>query len=188
MTNEEIYNNWTNLIDGKYKQYFTSNEDNWMDTLEQVKTYIDANNKRPSSTDKDNQIKQLGSWISHQQDNYKKKAYIMTNEEIYNNWANLLNDAKYKQYFTSNEDNWMETFEQVKTYIDTNNKRPSKHDKDKQIKQFGQWIANQQNNYKKKAKIMKNEEIYNNWTNLVNDAKYKQYFTTKPDRRIRIDE
>jgi hypothetical protein len=111
----------------------------------------------------------------------------MTNEEIYNNWTNLI-DGKYKQYFTSNEDNWTETFEQVKTYMDTNNKRPSNSDKDKQISQLGSWISNQQTNYKKKAKIMINEEIYNNWTNLLNDAKYKQYFTSKPDRRIRIDE
>ena len=61
-------------------------------------------------------------------------------------------------------------------------------DKDKQIKQLGQWISTQQQNYKKKANIMTNEEIYNNWTNLLNDDKYKQYFTSKPDRRIRIDD
>jgi antitoxin component HigA of HigAB toxin-antitoxin module len=101
-----------------------------METFEQVKTYIDSNNKRPSNTDKDKQIKQLGSWISNQQKNYKKKAEIMKNEEIYNNWTNLLNDDKYKQYLLSNEDNWMETLEQVKTYIDTNNKRPSKEDEE----------------------------------------------------------
>ena len=72
--------------------------------------------------------------------------------------------------------------------MDTNNKRPSQHDKDKQIKQLGSWIQYQQDNYKKKAYIMTNEEIYNNWKNLLNDDKYKQYFITKPDRRIRIDE
>ena len=99
-----------------------------------------------------------------------------------------MNDAKYKQYLLSNEDNWTETLEQVKTYMDSNNKRPSQRDKDKQIKQLGQWISDQQKNYKKKAQIMTNEEIYNNWTNLLNDAKYKQYFTSKPDRRIRIDD
>jgi hypothetical protein len=42
---------------------------------------------------------------------------------------------------------------------------------------MGQWIGTQQTNYKKKDNIMKNEEIYDKWTDFINDDKYKKYFT-----------
>jgi len=94
MKNEEIYNKWTEFINN-YKIY--SNEDSWIESLNQVKKYIDENNKRPSSTDKNTGIKTLGSWISKQQTNYKKKEEIMKNEEIYNKWTEFINN--YKVYF-----------------------------------------------------------------------------------------
>jgi hypothetical protein len=84
MKNKEIYNKWTSFInDPKYEQYLLSNEDAWNKLLEEVKKYMDENNKKPSSTDKDIQIKKLGNWISTQQDNYKKKDRIIKNKEIY---------------------------------------------------------------------------------------------------------
>ena len=62
------------------------------------------NNKRPSDSDKNSDIKQLGSWINTQQQNYKNKKQIMSNEEIYNKWTEFINDKKYISYFQSNEE------------------------------------------------------------------------------------
>jgi hypothetical protein len=64
----------------------------------------------------------------------------------------------------------------IKKYIDTNNKRPSSSDKNKEIKILSTCISNQSLNYKKKENLMKNKEIYNKWTNFINDSKYKKYF------------
>ena len=100
----------------------------------------------------------------------------MKNEEIYNKRNEFINDPKYINYFQSLEDNWMEIFNKVIQYIDINNKRPLQKDKDKIIKTLGQWISNQSLNYKKKEKLMKKEEIYNKWTNFINDPKYNKYF------------
>ena len=64
MKNEIIYNQWTEFInDNKYKKYFISNEDNWIDILNQVKLYIDNNNKRPTNNCKEFKIK-ICTWIS----------------------------------------------------------------------------------------------------------------------------
>jgi hypothetical protein len=176
ISNKEIYNKWTEFInDPKYKKYFLSNEEVWIENLYQVKKYIDENNKRPSNHNKDMQIKQLGEWISTQQTKYNKKEFIMKNKEIYDKWIEFINDENYKKYFLSNEEEWIENLYQVKKYIDKNNKRPSNHDKDIQIKQIGVWISTQQTKYKKKEKIMSNEEIYNKWTEFINDPKYKKY-------------
>jgi hypothetical protein len=100
----------------------------------------------------------------------------MKNSKIYNIWTQFINDPKYKIYFESNEELWMKTLDKIKLYIDTNNKRLSTHDKGIKIKQLGIWINCQQKNYKKKEFIMKNSEIYNLWTDFMNDSKYKVYF------------
>ena len=69
---------------------------------------------------------------------------------------------------------WILRFNQVKDYIDKNKKRPSNCDKNKEIKSLAQWLSNQLINYKKKEQIMKNDEIYNEWTNFMNE--YQEYF------------
>jgi len=182
MKNEEIYNKWTEFInDSKYKEYFITNEELWNETLNKVKKYIDENNKRPSSVDKIENIKILGCWICKQITKYKKKEKIMKNKEIYNKWTDFINDDYYKKYFISNEELWNESLKQVKKYIDENNKKPSEHDKNKEIKILGMWINSQIQNYKKKKKIMKNEEIYNEWTDFINDRKHKEYFISNEE-------
>jgi hypothetical protein len=175
MSNQIIYNKWTEFInDDKYKIYFQSNEKLWFESFNKVIEYIDKNEKRPFDKDKDNEIKKLGSWISHQITNFKKKEQIMKNEIIYNKWNEFINNKKYKIYFQSNEELWYESFNKVKEYIIENKKRPL--DKDNKIKKLGKWIYLQMSNHKKKEQIMKNEIIYNKWSEFINDEKYKQYF------------
>ena len=36
-------------------------------------------------------------------------------------------------------------------------------------------------NYKKKKEIMSNEEIYNKWTEFINDKKYISYFQSNEE-------
>ena len=100
----------------------------------------------------------------------------MKNEEIYNKWTEFINDKKYKEYLSSSEEIWLINFEEVKKYIDKNDKRPSGRDKNNSIKELSNWIGNQQKNYKTKKNVMKNEEIYNKWKEFINDEKYKVYF------------
>ena len=44
---------------------------------------------------------------------------------------------EYKEYFIDNEEAWYEKLQAVKTYIDEHKKRPSHHNKDKNIKVLG---------------------------------------------------
>ena len=171
MKNQEIYNIWTEFIT-EYQEYFVDNETQWNYTLNKLKIYIDENHKRPSTIDKNKEIKCLGYWLSDQRKNYKKKEKIMKNQEIYNIWTEFI--TEYQEYFISNETQWTDTLNKLKIYIDENNKRPSENDKNKEIKVIGMWIGNQQKNYKKKEQIMKNEEIYNIWSEFITE--YKQYF------------
>ena len=93
--------------DEKIKNYFIGIKEfkilNWNEKLEQVKKYIDENNKRLSSEDKNNNIKQMGAWINTQRNNYdvdiKKCKDGMKIEEMKIEWENFINDDKYKKYF-----------------------------------------------------------------------------------------
>jgi hypothetical protein len=54
----------------------------WNQNLEEVKKYIKDNNKKPSRYDDNNEVKNLGSWISGQIGNYKNKKNCMKEQEI----------------------------------------------------------------------------------------------------------
>ena len=160
------------LISKKTQKYFLIDKKIWYNNLNKVKEYIDKNKKRPSYSGKNKEIKQLGSWIGTQQNNYKYKKNIMKDENIYSEWTQFMNE--YEKYIKSYENNWYNSLNQVKEYIDKNKKRPSYYNKDKEIKQLGCWINTQQKKYIKKKNIMKDENIYNEWTQFIN--KYENYF------------
>ena len=183
MKDIEIYDKWTEFItDKKYKQYFISNNDKWLNDLQKVKKFIDKNNCRPSSTSKNKDEKVLASWINNQSNKYTKKNKIMKDKEIYYKWIEFIIDRKYKEYFISNNDKWLNDLQKVKNFINKNKCRPSTHSKDKDEKVLGSWIGTQSQNYTKKNKIMKDNEIYDKWTEFITDKKYKEYFISNNDK------
>jgi superfamily II DNA or RNA helicase len=183
MKDNEIYNIWTEFInDERYKKYFISNEEQWKQTFEKLKEFMDENEKRPSSTSQNSEEKFLGCWIGTQLKNYTMKKEIMKIPEIYNIWSEFINDDKYKEYFISNEEQWKKTLEKLKEFMDENEKRPSSTSQNPDEKVLGVWIGNQLKNYTMKKEIMKIPEIYNTWTEFINDDKYKDYFMTNEEK------
>ena len=68
--------------------------------MEKVKEYIDINGERPNTHSKDEDIKRLGSWISTQINNYKKKQiHCMKDENIRISWQNFI--ESYPNLFKS---------------------------------------------------------------------------------------
>ena len=53
-----------------------SNEDIWKIKLEQIKSYIDINDKKPSINDKNKEIKSLSEWCYRYQYLYKTKYNV----------------------------------------------------------------------------------------------------------------
>jgi len=60
---------------------------------------------------------------------------------------------------------------ELKTYINTYNKRPLKHSTYKTIKSMGCWIGTCQINYTKKLQNMKDETIRKLWEEFINNEK-----------------
>ena len=81
----------------------------------------------------------------------------------------------------NSEEIWIRRLDEVKTYIDEHGKRPSSESKNREVKSLGQWLLNQQNNYKNKINNMKNEKIYNVYHEFINNPKYKILFLSQID-------
>ncbi len=171
MNNKEIKLLWEEFIE-KYKIYFISNKEIWVFKLNDIKKYINENNKRPSSHDKNNNIKSLGYWLLDQAINYKNNIEIMKDKEIRLLWEKFI--EIYNKFFISKEDEWKLNIKKVESYIKENNKKPSRSNNDSNIKMLGNWISTQLKNYKKYVEIMKNDDIRKLWEEFI--EKYKEYF------------
>jgi len=183
MADKHIRSQWKAFIENpKYKDYFITNEEAWSNMLSKVKQYIDANHKRPGDRDPINDVKQLGAWIGRQQKNYPKEAYIMADKHIRSQWKAFIENPKYKDYFITNEEAWLNALSKVKQYIDANNKRPGDRDPINDVKQMGKWIGHQQTNYPKEAYIMADKHIRSQWKAFIENPKYKKYFITLPNK------
>lgn len=187
MKNDDIYNQWSSFIDSdKYRQHFMSNENIWYRRYYLVIEYIDKNNERPSSKDKNEDVARLGLWMACQMCNYKNRSQTMKNNQIYNEWHNFINSDRYKKFFISNEDNWYQMYYSVVEYIDKNQKKPSPVSKNEVTKQLGCWLSTQMNNYKNRSQGMKNDQIYNEWHNFINSDRYRKYFVSYEDNWYQI--
>ena len=191
-TNDKIYNTWTQFIED-YKQYdiwkesieininYINNnlktpDEKWLYNFNRLKEYIDENNKKPTKISNNS----LASWLSNQLHNYKNKTCIMkTNNIFYNKWGEFINDSKYIDYFKSNEEIWYIKLNNLKEFINKYGKTPIQTGaKDIYESQLGSWTGSQKNNYNKKLYIMKDEKIYQTWTEFVNNPIYRNYFKT----------
>ena len=177
MADDDIYKAWNTFITSDiYKKYFLTNKDDWYQKLEQVKNYIDINHKRPSTTDKIKDIKQLGQWLVNNTSNSKKRDNIMKDDDIYKSWTEFITSDQYIKYFLSDNDVWYQKLELVKQYIDNYKKRPSSHDKSKDIRILGIWLVTQTANSKERKYIMADDDIYKDWTEFITNDIYKKYF------------
>ena len=178
----ETNNEESNDINFKYELIFDSmgvmnnnyNQELWERRLEELKKYIDENGKLPTEYNN-----YLYRWLKIHKLYYKQKLYIMSIYEVYFKWTEFINDDKYKKYFISNEDIWKNKLEDLKKYIDINNKIPSHIDKNKDIVKLYNWFRCQKIRYKTKNRIMSNPKIYKIFTEFID--KYNIYFLTSEE-------
>ncbi len=169
MRNEEIYNKWTEFKENN-KHLFLDTVKIWNNKYNKLVKYIENNKKLPSISSNYKKIKQLGLWIGTQNQNYKKKRYIMKNVEIYNKWTKF--KGTYKNLFLNYIEKWNKKYNELVKYLKDNNKFPKISSEDEKIKQLSRWMSKQRSNYKKVINTMKYEEIYDKWTKLKENNKH----------------
>lgn len=171
MQNENIRILWEQFLEN-YGEYFMETVAIWEKTLNQVIEYIKNNNKLPSSTSNDIDVKKIGSWLLTQKQNYLKLKNVMKNKDIQILWENFVEN--HSIYFKDNYDIWKNNLMDLIEYIKTNNKKPSSKSNDKNTEKLNRWLFSQKRNYKKNKEIMKNNEIRVLWEDFLKE--YSIYF------------
>ena len=172
MANINICNKWTIFINNpKYKKYFQSIEQNWNENFEKLSEYIDSTGKKPSKNIAD--TKSLFYWMHDQLANYKKNEGMMKNKKINNKWKEFVNNPKYKSFFKTEEDTWNENYQNLIEYLNEHKKKPTNSNKN--TRNLAIWISKQIENYTNKERLMKNEVMYNKWTDFINNPQYNKY-------------
>ena len=185
MKNPEIFKIWTEtLADEKYSDFLVLDPvQDWKNKYKKMCEFIDIKGKTPSSTAKDPIEKTLGSWIGNQKQNYNPKGaefskFIMKNPEIWKNWNDILIDEKYSKFLVLDLfQDWKNNHKEMCEFIEKNGKAPSTIGKTQEEKKLANWVSHQKCNYNQKGvefskSIMKNPEIFQNWTDTITDQKY----------------
>lgn len=140
------------------------------ETQSQIKSYINSHNKIPTINDENEESKKLGFWLKNNRNNHKNKKAHFTDPKVYDQMTVFLQEIdKSKSWKTD----WKKNLDQLEDYI-------NKHEKLPPSKEYlGQWMSDQKKYYKKKDKGMRDEEIYNLWTDFIEE--YPDYFKDKTE-------
>lgn len=176
MKNQEKYNLWKKFSED-YKKYFMSNYEIWHRKFKELKDFIDENERKPSNSSTNKCELQMARWIGTQNKNYEFTKWIMLNVEIYDLWTNFL--KQYESHFKSSDEIWNEKLEELKQFIDNNERRPSQHSKNEKEKILGEWLVKQTMNCKNKTKSMENVDRLNLWENFM--KQYEKYFKSNDE-------
>ena len=114
------------------------------------------NNKMPSDHSKDSIEKQYGTWCcSRKQD---KKNNRLSDDKI-----SKLNEIEL--WCWEKEDTFYKLYENIKLWIETNNKMPSQSSNNKLERQYGKWCSRKRQDYKKgklsNDKVLKLQKLKN---------------------------
>jgi len=156
MKNEKIKSKWIEFVnDPKYEQYFLSGEEQWFDSLKNVKQYMDKNNCRPNSNSKNKNIKIMGIWIGNQLTKYKKNIGQMKDEKIKNKWIEFV-----KEYLNKPSKKSVNIKPKTKSTIKTGRKRP----KDSNYQKIGRQMSSQKSETTNKM-FQENKDLWHQYHN-----------------------
>jgi superfamily II DNA or RNA helicase len=189
MKNPEIWQIWTDIIvNEKYSKFFSKPE-KWKNNKIKMIEFFDKNGRIPSNHSKNQDEKNLTSWIKNQNAQYnpngpESSKFIMNNPEIWQIWTDIIVNEKYSKFFVKSirTEKWKNNKIKMIEFFDKNRKRPSKNSKNQDEKNLTSWIKNQNMQYNPNGPesskfIMKNNpEIWRIWNATVNDPRYKEFF------------
>ena len=133
----------------------------WKIELDEVEGFFENHERRPSNKSKNVNEKTLAHWMETQLENRANNQYSMASAEIRDVWDAFR--TKYMEYFRSKAEIWYGNLEEVRLFIEKNQKRPYERSKIKKENELGKWILCQLKNRLKNRRNMVREEIRDIW-------------------------
>ena len=96
MEDDIIRKVWEQFLE-EFKDILISNRNEiiWIEKLNKTIDYIKEHNKLPTKSNKDNEIKTLGSWLSHQKTNYKNNINLLKIPKFRQMWEDFVKEYNY---------------------------------------------------------------------------------------------
>jgi superfamily II DNA or RNA helicase len=176
MQNENRRTKWNDFL-RNYEDYIVDIDLKWNDMLNQSKIYIDKNRKKPSVVSKNKEEKRIGMWLKQQSRNYNSNTNAMKDNDKKIKWEIFI--KKYEKYMINIDTKWYSKLNELKIWINTNNKRPSHHSTDNTEKILGGWIGTQYKSYKKNTHSMNDQDRRVKWEEFLKE--YSKYFNQTTD-------
>tara|TARA_Y100000385_G_C13088148_1_gene637384 strand:- start:1594 stop:2823 length:1230 start_codon:yes stop_codon:yes gene_type:complete len=134
---EEIRKIWQKFMED-YKEYFIDNSEIWIRSLEFSKNYINQYKKRPNINDTNEKVSKNATWLNTTFQNYKLNKHRMKEPEYRKIWEDFLEE--YKEYIYDNKTYKQTIYEKIAKYIEKNKKKPTRTNKDEEIKKLAEFI------------------------------------------------
>jgi superfamily II DNA or RNA helicase len=176
MTTDARRDRWDEFVE-KYKDLLSLPDEIWERTLESLCRYMNVEKKRPSESSKDDKEKRLGKWLCSQKNNYKKECASMTTYVRRDIWDEFV--EKYKDLLLTFDERWERTLESLCQFLNDEKRKPLEKSNNDKENRLGQWLSNQQQNYKKKSYSMSTDARRDIWEKFV--KKYKNLLGTFDD-------
>ena len=156
----------------------------WIEKFNIGIQHLDDSNIHPSTKDPDPNVRRIAKWFEHWFSDYKNNIGTVSNEVNRIIWEDFLKTEKYMKLFPSNKDEWRQSCGNVLKYINDKDglppyitKKDKYTDEEIEIKVMRTWIDHQKPKYdNRKGTIMENQDIYDEWTDIIRGDKYKKYF------------
>ena len=159
----------------KYKSYFIDENEKWFGILDEVKSFIFINKRRPNKETKLCDVeKRLGQWIGSQVQKYNGKKYGMNNNFRYA-WSCFIDD--YKEYLKTDDELWIDKLNELEQFININKKRPIYNSVDGNEKKIAQWLSTQNQLIVNNNMIKKRYDLW-----IQFKEKYKEYLQNADER------
>ena len=146
---------------------FKTHNDIWIENKLLLKEYINYNNQLPILSENNTEIEiRLIKYIDRQKQNIRLKRGLVIKKPYIDYWEEFcIQFPELKiTYNEIKDENWKSILEEVIEHILTHeNKRPSSESTNPREAFLGGWINTQNQNFKNKTFVLKNEELYNEY-------------------------
>lgn len=154
-------------LKANFPNRFKTHNNIWDENRNLLCQYIEENNCLPILSENNTEIEiRLINFIERQKQNVRLKNGLVIKEPYNSYWEEFCVQFPELKitYNEIKDENWKNILEEVIEYILTHeNKRPSSESKNSREAFLGAWINTQNQNFKNKTFVLKNEELYNEY-------------------------
>jgi len=164
--NADIKKMWE-ILKISFPDKFKTHNDIWIENKLLLKEYTKYNNQLPILSEKNTEIEiRLIKYIERQKQNIRFKKGLVIKKPYIDYWEDFC--IKFPElkitYNEIKDENWKSILEEVIDHILTHEyKRPSSESTNPREVFLGGWINTQNQNFKNKTFVLKNEELYNEY-------------------------